>query len=307
MKQESLAFRRERFKNAKSTSLFLALGVVFTFCDLLPLAAYAGWLGSIQILNALAPRLPFPRVVHWLHAMSFELLALLTVAALRLFPLKQTQLGNGRPILMVHGYANHGGVWILLKKRLEILGYGPIYTINLGHPFRSIYHYAEKVKMKAQEVASKTGRSDLILIGHSMGGLVSSLYATTLALPNTVTDVITIASPLSGTPMAKIAIGLNAREMELNSEFTQKLRQAISANKEIRFHHIATKSDQVVIPGISAVIPDHKNLILEDLGHVGILYSQRVVDQIHKWLASSLADTGTIANDCDLDPKITRV
>ena len=264
-------------------ALFLTLAALFALSDLFAGALALAWLGSIQLLNRAAPCRP----IHWLHAMTFEPLALLGIAALRLIPTRQIVSGASQPILLVHGYMNHSSIWTLQKKRLEALGFGPIYTINLGHPFRSISHYAEKVKAKAEAIAQATGRSDLILIGFSMGGLVSAHYATQLAPPNTVTDIITIGAPFAGTPVARMGPGPNAREMEPHSEFLQKLQLAMEQNKQIRFFHIATQSDQIVIPGHSAAIPDHQHLILEDIGHASMLYSRRVTEQVHQWLKQS--------------------
>lgn len=254
----------------------------------LPLAARAlAWMAGIKLINSYAHKLPFPRAIHWAHALTFELLALLGVALLRFIPTKEKPQGKDRPILLVHGYMNHSSVWVLFKKQMESLGFGPIYTINLGHPFRSIRAYADKVKLKVEEIAKETGRRDIVLIGHSMGGLVSSFYAGTLAPSNTVTDVITIGSPLNGTPVAHIGIGPNAREMQPNSALLKEMREAIALRKDIRFFHMATKSDQLVIPGASAVIPENQSFIFEDLGHASLLYSRRSSDQIAEWLKSS--------------------
>lgn len=269
--------------------LFICIAIAFAYTNVF-FAGVIGfsWLGGILLLNLAAPKLPFSRAINWAYAMTFELLALLAVAVMRLIPMKEMALGRGgRPILLVHGYMNHGSVWRFPKKRLEALGLGPIYTISLGHPFRSIRWYAEKVKAKAELIAQETGRKDLILIGHSMGGLVSSWYATQIAPALSVTDVITIGSPLFGTPMAHIGLGENAREMEPNSPFLEILRAGIAQKKEIRFYHIATKSDQLVIPGSSAVIPENEHFIFEDIGHASLLYSREVTDQIGQWLRKS--------------------
>lgn len=280
------------------TALYLGGAVFFaslyaiteTSFAMIGLGSFA-WLGAIQLFNSAAARLPGPvaRPIHWAHAMTFELFAFLGVAVLRFIPMRETLSGQGRPILLVHGYLNHGSVWTFFKKRLENSGLGPIYAIHLGHPFRSIQEYAQKVKVKADGIAQQTGRKDLVLIGHSMGGLVASFYATHLAPPQTVTDVITIGSPLAGTPMAHIALGPNGREMEPNSELVQNLRAAIAKNaQQIRFHHIATKSDQLVLPGRSAALSDNNHFIYEDIGHASLLYSSRVSSKILEWITPTL-------------------
>ncbi len=269
--------------------LFFSVGTFLAVSSTLLIGAVIlCYLGGIQLLNALAPHFPprLARIIRWTHAMTFECFAFLGVLLLRLVPQRKSRpSGKGQPILLVHGYVNSGSVWTLQKKKLEALGLGPIYTINLGHPFRSIRTYAEKIQAEAKMIAEETGRKDLILIGHSMGGVVSCWYATQLAPPGTVTDVITIASPLGGTPVARIGWGVNAREMECNSPLLQELKTAMSQKKGIRFHHIATQSDQLVVPGASAALTDNLHFIFEDIGHASLLYSNRVAKQIAEWLS----------------------
>ncbi len=268
--------------------LFLSFAAFLAYAGAFPFAASSfAWIGGIKLFNTALSGVPFARLIHWLHAMTFEFFALVGVALLRLIPIKGIAKGNGRPILLIHGYMNHSSVWFLFKKRLESFGFGPVYTMNLGHPFHSIEAYAEKVKEKARQIETETGRKDLILIGHSMGGLVSSFYAATRALPNTVTDVITLGSPLYGTPVAYIGIGPNAKEMRPTSEFLKTMREAMSKTKGVRFFHIATKSDQLVIPGKSAILPENEHFLFEDLGHASLLYSQRAAQQVAHWLQSS--------------------
>lgn len=272
-------------KTSYTTLLFLMASLLFAYTEVFSFGVGVfAWMGGIQLFNSVAPKMPFARLIHWVHAMTFELFAFLGVAVLRFIPIGQKVKGNGRPILLVHGYMNHSSVWVLFKKRLESLGLGPVYMINLGHPFRSIRAYAEKVCAKAEQIKKETGRSDLLLIGHSMGGLVCSLYAAKLAEPNSVTDVITIASPLHGTPVAYVGLGPNAKEMRPRSELLQEMREAMRKKKEIRYFHLATKTDQLVIPANSAIIPENQYFLFEDIGHASLLYSQRACDQIANWL-----------------------
>lgn len=273
-------------KNSFRAFFFLGSAGVLVVCGVFPIGAVVlAWLGIISLLNPVAHKLPFPRAIHWLYAMTFESIALCYVNTMRFVPVQKTTKGKGRPILLVHGYVNDGTVWRLQKKRLEALGVGPIYTVDLGKPFGSIRNYVEKVNAKAQAIAEETGRKDLILIGHSMGGLVSCLYATQLPEPNPITDIITIGSPFIGTPIAKIAPGKNAREMEPGSLLLKEIRQAIGQNKTIRFRHIASRSDQLVIPGDSAVLPHHQHFIFEDIGHASLAYSSRVTSKLYEWLS----------------------
>lgn len=253
------------------------------------------WMGGIQLLNRAAGRFPsaLAGTVHWAHAMTFETFAILSILcahASRCLPSYQRPSGSkeGRPILLVHGYFNDGSVWLVQKKRLKAAGLGPIYTIDLGSPFGSIVDYARKVAEKAAAIAEETGRSDLVLIGYSMGGLVCAWYATRMAPPSQVTDVVTIGAPFAGTPLAQIGPGQNAKEMRIGSELLKTLQEEIRKNPQIRFYHIASRCDEIALPGTAAALAEHnadRKFLIQDVGHAGLIYSKRVSQQICDWLS----------------------
>ncbi|MDE3046189.1 MAG: alpha/beta fold hydrolase [Verrucomicrobiota bacterium] len=257
------------------------------------LSTLLGSLAFLKLINTLSHSLPrsVARIIHWIHAMVFEVFSLLFIFSLRFFFKPKDPIGNpnGRPILLVHGYCNSGSVWIYQRYKLAQAGLGPIYTISLGHPFRPIHEYAQKVAQKAAQIAHETGRTDLILIGHSMGGLVSFLYALELAPPNTVTDLITVASPLAGTHAALLALGQNGREMRYNSPFVASLNQKIAAEKHIRLYHISTLTDQLIIPTRSALVGNDatRQFTFEDIGHTALLFSPRLAAALTYWIKKS--------------------
>lgn len=253
-------------------------------------ASCLGILAFLKLFNSIAPSLPRPlaRLIHWIHAMTFEVFSLAFVFLLHLGApwRKVAPAGNlkGRPLLLVHGYCNDGGVWIYQKNRLAKENLGPIYTVDLGHPFRSMREYVKKVAEKAAEISKETGRKDLVLIGHSMGGLVSALYA--LEPSSSVSEIITIASPLNGTHVARIGIGPNAREMQRNSDLVVSLNKKIAADHPPRFYHMGTETDQLVLPTASSLVGNDPNrqFVFQDIGHTALLFSPRVAAKLIQWL-----------------------
>lgn len=298
--EEAFSLVGERITRLSVSSLlFLALAACLYGAGWSKLAFICLFLTLLQGLNRIAFFFdsPLSRFIHWIHALTFELLGILAVFVT--FPIryfwndqKVSASGNGKPILLVHGYLNNGSVWFIQKRWLEAAGLGPIYTINLWHPFCSLHQYAKQVHQKAEQIAKDTKQKELILIGHSMGGLVSCLYAIQQAPPQTVTDVITIGSPLAGTHMALLALGANAKEMRRESEIVKQVQTAIPHCTSTRFYHVATKVDQLIIPFQSALIGDRSEhqFILEDVGHVGLVYSKRVARCICHWLRKAQAD-----------------
>lgn len=193
------------------------------------------------------------------------------------------------PIILVHGYLNHKADWLwFLKKIQKNSGIGPIHTLNLFPPFASISELALQLKNKVAELKKTTHASEVILIGHSMGGLVCSYFCEHLASKDEVAMVITLGSPFQGTKLSALGHGQNVIEMAPNSAFLSELNERIHQSK-VPYYSIASKLDNMIIPWQSAVLTSHSSatenvLVLEDRGHLSLLVSMAVVEQITKWV-----------------------
>jgi triacylglycerol esterase/lipase EstA (alpha/beta hydrolase family) len=148
--------------------------------------------------------------------------------------------------------------------------------------------YARAVKTFATQIQEETGQPNLILIGHSMGGIISSMVA--MEEPDAICSVITIGSPMNGTHLAKLGLGQNAREMERESQCLLHLNEQLKAKTNTQFYHMGTKTDQIVIPAHSALrgsCPENE-FLFEDLGHASLLFSPRVADVLVHWLKKAI-------------------
>ncbi len=201
---------------------------------------------------------------------------------------KEVPLGKGNHlVLLVHGYINAGFVWDLHKKWLVEEGCGPIYTIDLGNPFDSIHTFADRLKHKVEAILRETKHKELTLVGHSMGGLVSAYYALRLAPQGTICSVITLGAPLYGTKTAFLGFGRCAQEMRVGSKFLKELHLLYSIKRDVKFYHVVTTVDEIVIPYASGIFinNNHNALIVNDLSHASLLMSQRVAHYVANLIA----------------------
>jgi triacylglycerol esterase/lipase EstA (alpha/beta hydrolase family) len=200
------------------------------------------------------------------------------------------QVDSQTPILLVHGYRQNQMDWLWFRYQLKNQDVGPVYSLNLYPATVSITELAQLVKNKVQDIQEETGQSKIILIGHSMGGLVSSYYAEFLAEPGQVLSIITLGSPFQGTKLAALGCGQNVREMAPHSSFLKEITERIQRST-IQYRYVASKIDNLIVPWQSAlpIIQTNENdqLILEDHGHLKLLISPTVVDQVVKWLKRS--------------------
>lgn len=196
-----------------------------------------------------------------------------------------------RPVLLVHGYLHNSSGWLPYRNVMKNLGKKNIFTIDLGAiPTKSIAEYADVLGKRIQQIQQITGRSDVDLVGHSMGGDVSSFYAVNRAEEDRIKipHVLTLNSPLQGTKIARLGIGPCARDMQYKSSTMNELSKKIKECTTTRFLHVASRADAVIFPLTSSLNGEekvHPSTIITDHGHCSILFSstiaQRTVSFLH--------------------------
>ncbi len=189
-------------------------------------------------------------------------------------------------ILLVHGYCRQQTDWSYLKKQFKTTGC-PVFTINLQPNFESIAKLAiSNLPQKIAMIKKTTGCHNIILIGHSMGSLVSSYYNEYLDTENSVQAVITIGAPLHGTKVSVLAAGPNGKEMCPNTEFLQDLCAKIRQSPH-KYYHVLSRLDNIVFPWRSALIdttPETQCMILPVASHLGLLHNKEVAAQLNAWV-----------------------
>lgn len=194
------------------------------------------------------------------------------------------------PILLIHGFNHNRSAWFPLKSRLKRAGFDAVYTLNLPRGNQSIFEYAATVLKYARQIEHALGIREIILIGHSMGGLIACACAQQLKAAGKITHVMTIGAPLHGTRMAVLANARAAHDMRQESPFTTELIKGISFHHFTKFYHIGSWFDNIVLPSESALLgknPGHERMF-DDLGHLTLLYSRQVASQIIQWLRHSV-------------------
>ncbi len=203
------------------------------------------------------------------------------------------QSNNNTPIILVHG--NHGNQTQFLygKKQLLEAGYTNIFSFNYHnhHENFPIEQFVKKLQEKIQYVSSLLGTKEIILVAHSMGGLLSSYYAENLAQTDgiTIKRVITIATPWQGSYLLKIMppIALEKihrfQQMNPGSSFLQELIE----KKQPFYRYIGILLDQLVFypncfPTNDPQDPLYKTFY--HLGHLGCLQSASVWKEVDRWI-----------------------
>jgi len=248
-------------------AIALTVSVIYAFTAVIAISAIAL---SILLICECARR--FSKKPGIVAGIDYEIFSIFGAAMTYFKGNKNPEYNGKEPILLVHGYLHNRSGWHLFKKRLKKEGVdNPLYTISLGSPFHSIEEFSEKVQKRIDEIKEKTGAKTVKLIGHSMGGIVSAH-----AENESVSQVITLGSPLQGTKLAYIGVGKCAKQMRRNSPLLAELGEKIQ--KSDKYTHFGSGGDIVILPHDSAN-PGGKGKKFPSIGHLSMLYSEQVAHE----------------------------
>ncbi|TAG28982.1 MAG: alpha/beta fold hydrolase [Burkholderiales bacterium] len=175
-----------------------------------------------------------------------------------------TKLKPGEVIVLQHGYTNGGAVWHSTAKALERSGYR---VFAISQPwFQSIDGMAERLHDRIERVVALTGATQVTLVAHSMGGLISRAYLRRYG--NTrVTRLITLGTPHHGTHHAALALGTNGAQMRPGNAWLTELNKTPVT---VPFTSIYSVHDTIISPQDSSAMTEATNLELHGIGHVAM-------------------------------------
>lgn len=182
---------------------------------------------------------------------------------------------DAHPILLVHGYGVSRGCWWAMRRRLEAAGH-TVATLSMVPAYTSMGKLVPQLKQRIEEVCEATGAQQLTLVAHSMGGLVSRSYLARHGNEK-VDRLVTLASPHSGTELARIGIGRNAREMEPDSLW---LRDMADAPLQVPTINLRNPYDNFAMPQDLQRLSGAQDIELPPVGHIAMLYSRPVADLV---------------------------
>lgn len=179
---------------------------------------------------------------------------------------------TGVPVLLIHGYSCNSGYWRPLSTHLRAAGVSH-YGIDLEPPGAGIDDFVPQVAAAIARLCAATGSARVIIVAHSMGGLVARAYVRQHG-PAHLARVITLGTPHHGTELANFGPGSNAAQMRRGSAWLGALaahENAAEANLQRNlFCSIYSVHDNIVAPQDSSALPGARNLVFGAIGHVAL-------------------------------------
>jgi pimeloyl-ACP methyl ester carboxylesterase len=193
------------------------------------------------------------------------------------------------PLLLVHGVLCNAGVWAHMAPRLKAAGVGPVYPISYGPPLSSIELFAEQMHARIERICRATGAAQLVVVTHSMGGLVALAYIRRYGGAR-IRRLVTIAGPFKGSVHARGFFGTSLAQLRPNNAWLRALDPRAPRDGP-PVVSIWSWHDSMVAPQTSSILPGARNEALVGIGHNALLRDPEVLARVVREYREAAAET----------------
>ncbi len=181
--------------------------------------------------------------------------------------------GDDVPVLLVHGFFSNGGYWRPIKRYLCRHGIRAVYTVNLEPAFCDIDVLAHQLAQRVGAILAASRHTRVILVAHSMGGLVCRAYVQRLGGDRHTARLITLGTPHAGTVHARLLPGPNLRQMRPGSDWLTTLNREQGPRPKVPTTSIYSCHDDIVAPQDSGALRGAANKPVAGIGHLEMTFS----------------------------------
>ena len=196
-------------------------------------------------------------------------------------PLATRESANSKkpPILFLHGFFCNRGLWIDFTDELIDQGHW-CEGVSMEPAFGSINEYPKAIDQAIDKLLAKSGAKQVVLVGHSMGGLAARSYLREFG-SSKIAKVITLGTPHQGTWLARLGHGANTQQMAISSQWLAELAEhEAQANTGHLLTTVSTWYDNIVFPQGGQTIPGAKHISVTGMGHISMVFSQEIKDLV---------------------------
>jgi hypothetical protein len=183
-------------------------------------------------------------------------------------------VGGKVPVVIIPGIL---GKWSFMKKIADTISHlgHPVYVVpNLGY---NLYSVPESSAM-VNEVIKKENLTNVILVAHSKGGLIGKHVLIHHNSSNAILGMVSVATPYSGSSMAKLLPYDPVRELLKDNSTIRDLQSHEQVNSKIV--SICPLYDNHVWAEEGSHLKGAKNIDVDVHGHHKIVYDKEVIRNI---------------------------
>jgi triacylglycerol esterase/lipase EstA (alpha/beta hydrolase family) len=249
----------------------LALSVMLSFS--------IAWYEQINLDPALAAECRHSFAVRLMVTEFACLLATLLLRPLGWLPAR-TPAGSPQrpPVVLLHGLFQNRSCLLPLQWRLWAAGYNRVISVNTP-PWRDLETLLDTVAATITTVRQRSGNHQVILVGHSMGGILARCFLQLRGGAPQVAACVTLGSPHHGSKLAPFAVTRLGRALLPGSVLLARLNEG-PLPAGVAFTSIYSRHDNIIVPPDNARLDGADNLELAGMGHAALLFSSQAAKAV---------------------------
>lgn len=189
-----------------------------------------------------------------------------------------------KTVILAHGIFDTERVFKRLIRALKAQGFNPQairFRPNTGRG--GLPRLAQQLADFVEE--HRRDDEKVLLVGFSMGGIVSRYYLQRLGGLNKVARFIAVSSPHHGTQVGRIALNKGARELRPGSALLTDLKRDAETLLKVNVACLWTPYDLMIIPAQSCVLGYGPDYAFKVPLHALMIKNAKVIAKIGKLLA----------------------
>lgn len=207
----------------------------------------------------------------------------------RMYPRRRALEADRRPVLLLHGYAQHPANFLWLARRLRRDGWSHVFTLRHASMFGDVERNATRLAATIDRIREATGTSAVDVIAHSMGGLVARAYVCSRGADSGIARLVTLGTPHQGTHIfRRLAHDPMLTQMRPDSPLMRRLAADDPVPALVDCIAIYSSGDAVVTPPSNGYYKGAFNIEVAGTGHMSLLFSRRVYDLVRENLEAPL-------------------
>lgn len=151
------------------------------------------------------------------------------------------------PVLLVHGLYHSPSGWMYLRKSLRKAGFRKIHTLAYSSWNTNIDAVTDHLESSVKKLEERYAGRKMLLVGHSLGGLVIRNWLAGEENQQRVLGVLTLGAPHRGSKMAALAIGALGRSLGPDNPFFAELARR-EKEASIPCVSLVSEADTMVLP-----------------------------------------------------------
>lgn len=197
------------------------------------------------------------------------------------------------PVILIHGLYHNAGAWMLYRYWLKRAGFKNIYTFDYNSWRSSFEDCLEGLVRRVQEVKALFPQQKVVLMGHSLGGVLSRACSDSEACGKDIQTVVTLGSPHKGSKLAVLGLGRLAESLVFGGAFMEEMERTTAPHQNIPRLAFYSPVDNMVLPNhaLETSCEGWVHRRIAPISHVAILYHRPTARLILDHLENIVQET----------------